>query len=386
MANYVTVPLVTDPATILTSMIADYAARMPGWIPYQGSPEVTLMSVVALRHATRLDVDSQVFDSIYLYSGTTIDGVPFNDATFATIDSTWTFTGTAGYTVDPGLRVTIPIDGSTSAEFVTVGTTIVPPSNSTWTIPLQASVAGAASSGLSGTPTLEDARTWVVSVALIDETVGGQDAEAIPDYLNRVTAKRQLSTDTIVAALDAQQTLLLIPGIGRVLILDNHVPPIGMAGAMDGVPGAVTAVICAPDGSDTDSGIKTTALATLNATRLLELSAYVVDPIRTNVSVTFDYDVYTGWDPTAVGATAGAAITNYANPAGWGAASTAGGAQDWDDDLLFRYSEVYAAGNSAQGLNHISNVRINGSLDTDATLAGPGALPNLTSVVGTYVP
>ena len=59
MADFITDGLITDPNEILTGMIADYQARVPDWEPSDGDPASILFSVIALRHAVRLDVDSQ---------------------------------------------------------------------------------------------------------------------------------------------------------------------------------------------------------------------------------------------------------------------------------------------------------------------------------------
>jgi hypothetical protein len=386
MAEYI-VSAGTTPsaAEILEEMIADYQARMPGWLPNEGDPATVLMAVYALRHSVLLSVMQQVKAQIYTDFGESIAGVPFRDASFATVDATVTigaaFVGEP-HEIPAGLRV--QIEGPEGPAGFQVSETVnTVAGENTAAVVLRAEEAGAGGSGLTGEVQLVDPREWIQAITLLSETAGGQDAQSEDDYRDRLVRKERRDSPTIITADDAEEAALEIPGVGRCLILNNYVPAEGETPAKEGVPGAFTAVLLDPDGANVSGSIKAEALALITGERLLDLIGHVIDPTRTPIAVAYTFTVNPGWDSASVGAAADAAVTQYLSPAVWGNVSTAGGITTWEDDLLVRYGELYAVLNNVQGLNHVTALTINGVAHVDAVLAGPGALPNLTSVVGT---
>jgi hypothetical protein len=388
MAEYVTGGLEQNFPEILAGMFADFQARVPTWRPNPGAPEVVMMEIFALRHAVRLESDSAVLASIFTYFGESVAGVPSKEATAATVDALVTigeaFRGEA-HTVPAGLRVSlVGLDGE-PVVFEAIADVAVGIGVATVTVTLLAQEPGAEGSGLNGLVTIMDPRAWIQEVTLLSATAGGEDAEEEATYRNRLVAKERRDSPTIITAVDAQEAILEIPGVGRCLILDNYVPKAGAEPAKEGVPGAFTAVISDATGANVSAPIKAAALAIVEAERLLDLQGYVIDPTRTAVTVTFTFNVFPGWDPVAVKAGAEALVAAYFDNAKWGQVPGPAGSQDWQDELLVRYSEIYGVLNTVQGLNHALSVQINGAADTNAALAGPGALPTLTSVVGTAV-
>jgi hypothetical protein len=388
MAEYILAAGSTPTAAeILEGMIADYQARMPGWLPNEGDPATVLMAVFALRHSVLLSIFQQVKADIYTDFGVSVAGVPFRDATFATVDAKVTIG--AAFVAEPheipaGLRV--QIDGPEGPVGFQVSETVhTLAGESTATVVLRAEEAGSEGSGLTGEVKVVDPREWIQSIVLLADTAGGEDAEGEDAYRDKLVRKERRDSPTIITAVDAQEAILEIPGVGRCLILDNYVPKIGEEAAKEGVPGAFTIVPLDPAGANVSGAIKTEALALVEAERLLDLQGYVIDPTRTNVAVAYSFTVNPGWDPVGVKAAADAAVTQYLSPAIWGNVSTAGGVQTWEEDLLVRYGELYTVLNNVQGLNHVTALTINGVANTDAALVGPGGLPNLTGVVGTHV-
>lgn len=394
----VTDRLKTDPNELLEEKIGRYQLLNPGWVPYDGSPEVRLMRVQSLDDAVLLDVASQVFTAIFRYYGRSVKRIAPLDATYAQADTTFTLTDT-GFTVPQGLRVSLDAGGGNSVLFQVLEDTFA--AGTTVTVPIRAVTAGSAASGIAAGATVQliDDRTWIDSVALDTITTGGRDAETDTEYLDRLTRKLWLESDTIVDAQDAEDAILELDGVGRVLILDNYIPAAAAPGllagdesvdpevaAQTGVAGAVTGVAISADGSNVPSAVKTAAITTLEGDRLAGLSVYMIDPTRTDVAVTFKFTTYDGWDPVEVKAAGEAAITAALDDAAWGVSSTAGGASDWVETTVVRYADLYAVLKpGVRGLAHVTELKINGSADTNLTISGPGALPNLTSVTGTAV-
>ncbi len=382
MAEYLSEAGESNYTQILADMFADYQARMPGWSPNPGAPEVVEMEVFALRHATLLDVFQQVKALIFTDFGVTVAGVPFGAATAASVDATVVIAPeylAESHEIPAGLRVTLegpegPLTFAVSeAVIVGVGTNSV-------AVTLIAEEPGAAGSGLTGPATLLDPRAWIKEVTLLSETAGGADEEDEATYRNRLVAKERRDSPTIITAVDAQEAILEIPGVGRCLIIDNYVPKIGEEAPKEGVPGAFTAVLIDENGQNVSSTIKAAALALVEGERLLDLTGHAIDPTRTDIAIQYAFTIYPGFDEGTVKAVADAAVTEYLDPAKWGSLPGAGGTQDWADDEFVRYGEVYTVLNNAAGLNHVTSLLINGVAHEDIALAGPGALPNLTSI------
>jgi hypothetical protein len=386
MTEYITGGLESSFPEILAGMFADYQTRVPDWRPNPGAPEVVLMEVFALRHSVRLDTDSQVLASIFTYFGTSVANVPFGEATQATVTAVVTigeeFVGEP-HEIPAGLRVNIQgAEPEDTQVFEVVNTVHVEAGKSTAVVGLIAQAGGSQGSGLAGPAVLLDPRAWIQTITLDSDTAGGTEAEDETTYRNRLVAKERRDSPTIITALDAQEAILEIPGVGRCLILDNYVPKVGEEAPREGVPGAFTAGVSDPAGEDVSSETKEQALALVNFERLLDLTGYVIDPTRTGVTVEYEFTVFPGWEDEAVKAAADAAVAQYLSDAVWGLLPGAGGADDWQDELTVRYSKIYGVLNGVQGLNDVLSVKINGLLNTDATLAGPGALPTITSITG----
>jgi hypothetical protein len=377
----------TSFSEILAGMFADYQARMPEWVPNPGAPEVVLMEVIALRHAVRLDVDAQVLAAIFSYFGSSIAQIPPLPAVPATVGATIhigaEYAGEA-HTLEEGFRVTL--EGPEGpVTFRTVGTVNVSSGEETAAVTLAAVEPGAAGNGLSGDVTPLDTRNWIASITLSGETANGTDEEDETTYRNRLVRKERRDSPTIITAVDAQEAILELPGVGRCLVLDNYVPKIGGEAAKEGVPGALTAVLIDETGANVTAEVKAAALALLETERLLDLVIHIIDPTRTEVNVLFNFTTLPGYEAAAVKAAAQDAVAEYLDDRTWGLVIGADGERDWQDELKVRYSEIYAVLNSVPGLDHAEEVSINGHINTNLALTGPGALPTVGTITGTAV-
>ncbi len=135
-----------------------------------------------------------------------------------------------------------------------------------------------------------------------------------------------------------------------------------------------TVIPIASDGLPVATQVKTNVIAALELGRERGFRFAVMDPVYTTVDLTFDFSTYPGFDPIVVGAAAEAAGTAALSPQYHGLAPY-GDVALWIDDPWVRYSEVYAALNAVEGLHNALNVELNGFVDTDIALPGPGGLP-----------
>lgn len=369
---------------ILTASIADYQARVPDWSPNDGAPEVIMAEVISLRMAALFDVFGQVMDDIYIRSGTSIDKIAFNDAISASVTATITLTAEAvadgnSHVIPADLQIDVDAgDGTTQTFAVANDVTLGPGDGSTDTggVTLIAVDPGAAGSGLTGPasqagPVLD----FIDLITLVGMTTGGQDAEDIGTYIDRLSQYRQRASPKLVRSVDFQFAALDVAGVARCLVLDLYDASTSTAD----VPGCVT--LCPIDAAG--AAVSGTVLTNVQAAtqdpslNLLNLSVQIIAPTVTAFPVTFVAHALPGYDTTAVHDAAVAALQAYLSKANWGSFDPSG-VPSWRESLTVRHGELYAVLNSVQGLDYVDSLHVNGVSDGDMTLTGPAALPNAT--------
>jgi uncharacterized phage protein gp47/JayE len=385
MADYLRVPIAVEPSDVEQEMYADLKARIPNWQENDLNLDTAMLQVTALQVAVVREVASSVLDTIYRTAGASLYGVLPNDATPATGDSTWVMPDAAGYTIPAGTEVSKAVAGDQAIGFRTTLDVVVAPGSSTTAaggVPLEALVAGAAGTGLSGPLDLVtplDLHGGTPTITLVGSTIGGQDAEQDAVYLDRYTRRLRRLSFGIVLPADVAEAAQEVAGVDRVLVIDNFIPP-----STSGVAAALTVVPIDSAGANVSSGVKTAIVAALAAGREQGFTFSTMDPVRTNIAVTFTATALPGFTTTSVKAAGEAAVAAYLSPANWGQ-PPGGDQRAWVEDTTVRFGELYAVLNNAAGLDHVTTLTVTppGTANTNATLTGPGALPNLTSCVGT---
>lgn len=228
MARYITVPIETNPDTILQRIYAYIQARILGWTPADGNLDVWLAQAVAAEAADVADTASRVPDTIYRDLGNSLYGIPPVDAVAAIGNTTWTMRDNAGYTINAGTQVGIRDAGGTLIPFYTVNTVVILPGSTVTAagaITIAALQEGAAATGLAG-PNVEliDIIDYVSSIALTGPTTSGVDAESDAEYLNRLTSQLKLLTRTPILPQDFADLALNVTGVYRAVPLDGYNP------------------------------------------------------------------------------------------------------------------------------------------------------------------
>lgn len=231
MARYITVPIETNPATILQRIYSYIKARIPGWTENDPNLDVWLAQAVAAEGADVADTASRVPDTIYRDLGNSLYNIPPVDAMAAIGSTTWTMRDNAGYTIDAGTQVGIRDAGGNLVPFYTVNTVVILPGSTVTAagaITIVASQAGAAASGLAG-PNVEliDILDYVLTpggIVLTGPTTSGVDAESDAEYLNRLTGQLKLLTRTPILPQDFADLALNVTGVYRAVPLDGYNP------------------------------------------------------------------------------------------------------------------------------------------------------------------
>lgn len=226
MTSYLRVALPTEPADVLSDQVTDLQTRVPGWVGQPGNLDQSVLEVVAFTLATLIDVAGSVQDTIFRELLASLFGILPDDATFATVDSTWTMKDSSGYTIPAATEVKVATAGDTAVGFEVVNAVTVSPGSTvtaTGGVQLRALVAGSSGTGLSGTASMVTPIEGPTVVTLVGISVGGRDAEEDAAFLDRGRKRLQRLTFGLVLPADVEQAILEIDGVSRVLVIDNYV-------------------------------------------------------------------------------------------------------------------------------------------------------------------
>jgi hypothetical protein len=384
---YIEVPIETDPTDLAEEAFGYIEEQVPGWLPSPGNLEAWLIEALALLAGELRDLAALVPDAIFQYFGSTILDLPPFEATAATSTATWTAIDTAGYTVDAGTLVVIEPPASTEAyAFAAVSTFTIPAGQTNVSgIPIQATEAGAAASGITGTVEVIDPLDFIASVALEAPTQGGSDAESTDAYLDRLSDLLTLLSPRPILPQDfAVLVQRSFPEVARATAIDLY----NAQTATANVPRCVTVVCVDAAGNPVSAQVKADADALLQAEREVNFLAFIADPTYTTIDVQFTVMAYPGYDAADVAARVIAELQAYLSPASWGLppyGDTSG--RSWINDTKVRYLELTQVVNDVEGVHYVVTLqsRIAGGTygTTDLSLTGVAPLPKPGSVTGT---
>lgn len=262
MPDFIDVAITTDQPTIvdaaLTQLAADLqASGVTGYVPNEGNMEVILLNVVAQLAADLALMASQVPAAIFRTFGTQLEGLPYNNAAFATATSAWTLTDTLGHTIPGGTQVTLGGFGFYVETDVVVGAT------TSATVALIAVDSGTGYNGLSGAALLVDNLNFVASVLVTTPSSGGSDQETDLDYQDRLAEQLALQAPRPITAPDYAAFVRTVPVTVAGVV-------VGRATAIDGYDPTVTTFTGTTNGTTTVSAVSSftgiTAGSILNGT------------------------------------------------------------------------------------------------------------------------
>lgn len=228
--TYIGFPLETNYNTLLQRIYDYLQAQMPGWTPNDGNIDVWLAQAFSSEAAEIADVSSRVPDSLFMYFGQSLMGIPPITATAATALTTWNMIDILGHTIPAGTQVGLRDSGGNLVPFYVVNEVIVPAGlNATpaGAVAIAAVNSGANGSNLGGVGApveLIDVLQFVTTVTTTGITTGGVDAETDAEYLNRLTSELQLLTITPVLPSEFAALAKTIPGIYRSVAIDLYNP------------------------------------------------------------------------------------------------------------------------------------------------------------------
>jgi hypothetical protein len=378
MTDYLTFDIETDPDTLAQDAFDYLADRVPGWQPSDGNLDTWIIEATARMAAEVADVAAVVPASIFRAFGASIVGLPAQEATNASAASTWTVRDASGYTIPAGTPVGITGPDGTVVAFETVADALVAPGQTTKSVPLVATDAGAAGSGLNGAISRLDSLDFVTLVTLDGVTSGGVDAEADVDYLARLSSTLRLLAPRPILPNDFAVMARSVAGVGRTLAIDGYNPDSGTFNNER----TIAVAVADSTGEAVSSGVRDAVDALLQAQREVNFVVRVISPTYTAIAVTFTAVRYPGFDTVDVHDRAIAALTEYLSPANWGTPDSGDAADAWLLTPVVRYLEVASRLNQVEGLNYLTALTVNGGT-VDVALAGAAPLPRPGVLTGT---
>lgn len=373
MPEYVDLLSDIDPPSMEEEIYDSLRDRWPDWEPADGNLEVWIIKALTFRISEMAETAVDVADEIFASYGT-MRGIPRFDPSPAVGESTWTFNGTDGYTIEAGIEVTIPVSGSDSMIFQVAEDTVVPAGETSASVPLIATDAGADGNGLTGNPTLVDALVWVQNITLDAPTTGGVDEEDISEYLERLTKRLRIASETPIVPADFETiAITYFTFVGRAVARDGYDPVTDTENNERMVALAVTDQMGEPLTPAQRSQVATQ----LEAMREVNFQVHVIDADYTTVDVEYEISPFPGYKLADVRAAVDSALTTYLSPAEWGRSQIAGSAAQFVLSQTLRYFELVALIDGVPGVDYLENLQIRKSGGSWSTtdLALTGAVP-----------
>jgi hypothetical protein len=381
-SSFIDLPVAFDGATLKAAIYAAMEERFPGWQPNPNSPEVALIDELVDRLCVPLgqlaaDVAAEIF---YRYGEQIVKVLPIV-ATPATVKSTWKMVDAAGYEIKAGTQVNVPTSGNTGEGFRVVATVKVPAASSETEegeVLLEAIEPGEGANDLEGEAKPEDTLNYVDSIQLVGKSTGGEEAEDVTTYLDRLAETMETLAPRPIIPRDVEILARNIPGVFRALALDLFDP-----GADDPEdPGTwltertVSVAVSDAAGEPCSAPVKEAVNADLSAKREANFKFFVIDPTYTVIAVKAKIVAKEGFDPATEAANTAAALANFLDPIIFGVDS-ATDARSWNSQRLVRYQDLVTVVNNLQGVDHYTELKIGveGKALGEADVALKGAAP-----------
>lgn len=362
-----------DPPAMEEEIFEAIQDRWPDWEPADGNLEVWMIKALTFRISEMAETAVDVADEIFARYGA-MRGIPRFEAEAAVASSTWILAGTDGYTIEAGTEVAIPAAGREMEIFEVAEQTIVPPGESTALVPLVAAEAGTGANGLTASPLLVDALLWVQGISLSAPTGGGVDEEAITGYLDRLTQRLRIGSETPIVPTDFEVIALThFSFVGRAVARDGYDP----GDDTENNERMVAVAVTDQAGEPLTVGQRNEIKAQLESMREVNFVVHVIDADYTAIDVKYTFTPHPGYSEETVRETVDGALDTYFTPIEWGRSQIAGSAAQFVFAPVVRYFELISLIDGVPGVDYVKTLQIRKSGDTFGTadIALDGAVP-----------
>lgn len=383
MADFVKLPIELTPQAMIEEAIAEMEAQIEGWDPSLGEYELILFQAIVYRIALPfVQLAARVDAAIFNEWGRKIVNVVPQEATKATVQSTWTVKDAAGYTIRAGTQVDIARSGDQRVGFIVAADVEIPAgktATAAGAVTLEAIEPGLEGNGLEGEGILIDAFDYITDVAIVSSSSGGVDAEDPERYLGRLAETMQTFIEGVVKARDVEIVARNVPGIGRALAIDNY----NAETAKSEEEKTTTVAVTDDEGEPATAEAKAALKAKLEEKREVNYLFFVIDATYADIDVEGTIVPMQGFDQAAVAATVASAIEAFLRPATFGQ-QPPGDASSWVNSATLRFQDLVTVVNNVEGVDHYSTLKWRKAAEAfaaaDITLTGVAPLPRADAI------
>ena len=388
MTDFVKLPIEVTPQQMLEEAVAEMEAQLPGWDAALGEYETILFQAVVYRIAMPfLQLASQVDSAIFSQWGAQIVNVQPQEATKATVTSTWKVKDGAGYTIKAGTQVDIARSGDERFGFIVVSDVEVPEGSeetSAGEVLLEAVEAGLEYEGLEGEGILVDALDWVLpkGIAIVGASSGGSDAEEPDHYLGRLAETMQTFIEGVVIGRDVEIVARNVAGVGGALAIDNY----NAETEEDEQEKTTTVALKDAEGEPVSAPVKEAVEAKLEESREVNYIFFCIDATYNEISVEAAITPMRGFDKATVAAQVKVAIEDFLNPATAGQ-QPPGDDSSWVNVETLRYQDLVTTVSNVEGMDFYTTLKwklaAGAFVTTDLALTGIAPLPRPKTITVT---
>lgn len=384
MADFVKLPIESTPQQMLEEWSAEMEALIEGWTPALAEYETIQAQALIYRIVfPLLQLAANVDAAIFNEWGRTIVNVVPQEATRATVTSTWTVTDNAGYMIRAGTQVDIARSGDERIGFVVLADVEVPPGKEVTEageVILEAVEPGLDGNGLEGEGILVDALSYVTGIAIVEASSGGSDAEDPTRFLGRLAETMQTFIEGVVLAKDGEIVLRNIAGVGRALGIDNY----NAETEEDEQEKTTTYALTDAEGEPVAASVKETAEALLEEKREVNYLWFVIDATYHLLDVEGEIVPMQGFDKAEIAANVKAAIEDAFSPVRHGQ-QPPGDASSWVNSDTLRYQDLVTVVSNVEGMDYYTVLkwRIGEAAmgTSDISLSGAAPLPKPDTIM-----
>jgi hypothetical protein len=386
VTDFVRLPIESTPQQMLEEWAAEMSALIEGWDPALAEYETiqaqaTIYRIIFPLLQLAANVDAAIFNEW----GRTIVNVVPQEATRATVASTWTVQDESGYTIQAGTQVDIARSGDERIGFLVTADVVIDPGSKVTEageVVLEAIESGLDGNGLEGEGILIDALFFVTDIAIVGASSGGTDAEDPAAYLGRLALTMQTYIEGVVIARDVEIVALNVPGIGRALALDNY----NLETAEDEEEKTTTVIVTDDEGEAATAEAKEALEALLEEKREVNYVFWVGDPTYNEIDVEGVIVPMQGFSQAEVAANVKAAIEDFLDPATFGQ-QPPGDSSSWVNSTTLRFQDLSAVVNNSEGVSHFSTLKWRRAAEAfaaaDIALTGVAPLPRADTITVT---
>lgn len=379
--EYIDAPIEFDEVTLYQRGITRIQEYYPNWTPKPASMIDILLRTCGEMAAVGAEVASDVPFSIFRAFGP-LAHVPPIDATAATAVATFTAQDANGYDIPQGTPVGLIVSGVTMdpVGFETAADAVIPVGSMTVNATIVATIPGANTTGLNSV-VRADSLGYITTITLQGATVGGNDAELDPDFVNRLSSDFETWTTTPIRGPDFARKARDIIGVYRCAYWENYNPA-------DGTTTNDKYVALCPidiNGNAVSAGVQTQVANYIQGLREVNFVAPVVSPSYSPIDVTAVLHVSDASLEAQAISDANGALQAFLFAGNWGAPQTGvGQAPVWNNTPAVRLSRVVTVLENVNNVNYADGVLIGFSAEVPPTPVPTTANAGGTIAAGAY--